>query len=338
MTSSTAWQAKSAALVIVIVALAACTGNGQVSPSPATRTPSASASASTEPGIAVSELTGRITFSRAGGNYGDETIFIVNADGTGEQQLSALGGAAEARLRRDGDRLLFATGGPDDRLTIATMRLDGSDMVLLPISEPTINLGTGQWSPDGRQILAQGFAEPDPDALGGLYLMDAQDGSGLHRITTACDAPGDFSPDGTRIVCAHGDPVQLFVVNVDGSGAQQITPDGTDVMCCTFRWSPDGTRILFFGSGRQNGSLWLVNPDGTDLTELYRDPVGRYAISPSWSPDGSMILFSLDPTPDSFEHPANMLYVMYADGTGLTPLITTNDFKRNPDWAELRAG
>ena len=318
MTSSTAWQAKSAALVIVIVALAACTGNGQVSPSPATRTPSASASASTEPGIAVSELTGRITFSRAGGNYGDETIFIVNADGTGEQQLSALGGAA--------------TGVGFSR----AFWLDGSDMVLLPISEPTINLGTGQWSPDGRQILAQGFAEPDPDALGGLYLMDAQDGSGLHRITTACDAPGDFSPDGTRIVCAHGDPVQLFVVNVDGSGAQQITPDGTDVMCCTFRWSPDGTRILFFGSGRQNGSLWLVNPDGTDLTELYRDPRGRYAISPSWSPDGSMILFSLDPTPDSFEHPANMLYVMYADGTGLTPLITTNDFKRNPDWAELR--
>lgn len=330
-----AWRAGVAPVMVALIVLAACSNAGQVSSPPATPTPSASASASTEPGINVSGLTGRITFSRAGGTYGDETIFVMNADGTGEQLLTTLGGGAEARLRRDGGRLLFATGGPDDRLTIVTMKLDGSDTVRLPISEPNINLGNGQWSPDGSQILAQGFAEPDPDLLGGLYLMNAQDGSGLHRITTACEVPGDFSPDGTRILCAHGDPVQLFVVNVDGSGAQQITPAGTDVMCCTFRWSPDGTRILFFGSGQQNGSLWLVNPDGTNLTELYRDPLGRYAISPSWSPDGSMILFSLDPTPDSFAHPANTLYVMFADGTGLTPLITSNDFKRNPDWAEV---
>jgi hypothetical protein len=35
--------------------------------------------------------------------------------------------------------------------------------------------------------------------------------------------------------------------------------------------------------------------------------------------------------------PANGLYVIQADGTHLTPLIVSNDWKRNSDWVAGRA-
>lgn len=55
-------------------------------------------------------------------------------------------------------------------------------------------------------------------------------------------------------------------------------------------------------------------------------------MDPIWSPDGSQIMFLLNPISDRFAHPQNVLYVMRADGTGLTPLIDSPDFKSSPEW------
>ena len=43
-------------------------------------------------------------------------------------------------------------------------------------------------------------------------------------------------------------------------------------------------------------------------------------------------MFMLDPISDRFMHPNNVLYVMRADGTGLTKLTDTPDFKSSPEW------
>jgi hypothetical protein len=45
-----------------------------------------------------------------------------------------------------------------------------------------------------------------------------------------------------------------------------------------------------------------------------------------------MILFALDPSANPFAHPVNGLYVIRADGTGLTLVLGGNDFKREPVW------
>jgi Tol biopolymer transport system component len=132
-------------------------------------------------------------------------------------------------------------------------------------------------------------------------------------------------------VGSEGDPPPagtLFVVNVDGTSQRQITPDNVAVACCSnFRWSPAGSRILFADQG---GVLWLIDPDGTDLTQLFKDTEGRYAITPTWSPDGTNVMFALDPTSNQFSHPVNGMYVIDADGSGLTLVIGGDDFKRAP--------
>jgi hypothetical protein len=45
-----------------------------------------------------------------------------------------------------------------------------------------------------------------------------------------------------------------------------------------------------------------------------------------------MIVFALDPIADQFQHPANGLYVIRADGSGLTEVIGGHNFKREPVW------
>ena len=65
---------------------------------------------------------------------------------------------------------------------------------------------------------------------------------------------------------------------------------------------------------------------------MFEDENGRFATGPTWSPDGSQILFMLNPTSDSFVHDPNALYVVDADGGGLTPVIAGPGFKSTPEW------
>jgi Tol biopolymer transport system component len=125
-------------------------------------------------------------------------------------------------------------------------------------------------------------------------------------------------------------PGSLWVLNFDGTRLRQLTPDATKVQCCfNYRWSPDGSKILF---ADPDGALWTISPNGSGLMKVFQDADGRYAVTPTWSPDASMILFALDPTPNPFAHPPNGLYVIRADGSGLTLVLGGDDFKREPVW------
>jgi Tol biopolymer transport system component len=78
------------------------------------------------------------------------------------------------------------------------------------------------------------------------------------------------------------------------------------------------------------------HPDGSGLTKLFEDADGRFAITPTWSPDGQFVMFALDPPgtlPIIDVAPPNGLFVVRADGTDLTLILSTDDWKREPDWA-----
>lgn len=329
--------------VLGVVLLAGC-----VSGSPAASTPGgsgASAPASAAASAARPHLAGRVVFLRAGGSLGDGTVFTAKADGTDEQRLSELGEACCVFATRDGERVLFSTFAPDRRVTVAIVNFDGSDRFLVPLPNGTLNLGPGPFSPDGTQIAFEAFEDPEQPQSHGIYIGSA-DGTNLVQITRGLDIPGDWSPDGSQVLFLRGNPtdlylpLHLFVVNVDGTGERQLTADEVKVPCCWgYRWSPDGTRIVF---ADEAGVLWLINPDGSELTQLFVDEkvahIRRNAITPTWSPDGTQIMFGLSPTrspadPSSPYDPApNGLYVIDADGSGLTLVIGDATFKREPSW------
>ena len=140
-----------------------------------------------------------------------------------------------------------------------------------------------------------------------------------------------FSPDGTRIAFGDGLPPfgNIWVMNNDGTGLQQITTAGVDH---TPAWSPDGTKIAF--SRRVGGvggvfQIFTMNPDGTNQTRITNSPSND--TEPAWSPDGTQIAFAR--TLQSI-NPRSDIWVMTASGGGqtqITATLTANEGR--PAWS-----
>jgi hypothetical protein len=337
--------------------MAACTSSpssdasSSVTPSAASSSASASTeSAAPSPTIAAGELDGKILFTRAGGEYGDETVFTANADGSEEQRISGFGETCCPRWSPNGAHILLPAFTPDDRGSTGFVDPDGSHLRRLPLPPGTLNLVCTQaFSLATGRLACEGWSETDPK-LQGVYTIRASDGGGLVRVLRCSQdcRVFDFSPDGSHIFFFRavegfpsiGDQLEgsLFVMAAEGTDLHRITPADTPVEVTGNsggRLSPDGRRIVFASSG----AIWTVRPDGTALRKVFEDAQGRLAITPTWSPDGRFILFGLDP-PDSIatidSAPANGLYVVEANGTHLTPVVLSEDWKRNPDWVAAR--
>jgi Tol biopolymer transport system component len=177
-----------------------------------------------------------------------------------------------------------ATNTIQRRSWLFTMDSDGKNIRELKIEgfDPC-------WSADGKRIaFASSRDETEPE----VYVVNA-DGSGLVRVTRekggSHAAHPVWSPDG-KLIAFHrwlGKTPEVFVVNVDGGEAKQLTSGGG----VDPSWSPDGKRIAFASARAGSIQLFSVNLDGGGLTKLTAEKPG--ATEPAWSPDGTKILFTV---------------------------------------------
>jgi TolB protein len=117
-----------------------------------------------------------------------------------------------------------------------------------------------------------------------------------------------------------------------------VQPDGTDLVNLSHtagfdggaRWSPDGTRIVFFSDRDGLPAIYTMNADGTNQKKAPIGLPGQKMGSPSWSPDGKRIVFQsrtsgvLDP-PD--------IYVVNVDGSGLRNITNSSAWDESPVWS-----
>ncbi len=172
-----------------------------------------------------------------------EYLYTMNADGSGETQISPIyndtstAGDRHPSLSPDGSALLFSTNRTKNGGTIAKLMLASGAMsyltysgnllgetVISPAEQPT-------WSPDGTKIAFAAYpGYPDFSAKEQIYVMNA-DGSGKTKLTqeTAanCSHPA-WSPDGSRIAFQKDYPgfsntTEIWIMNADGSGAKALT-------------------------------------------------------------------------------------------------------------------
>lgn len=185
----------------------------------------------------IAGLTGHILFTRAGGIYGDETLFVANADGTGQRRISNLGATCCPWATRNGSRIVFGGNGPGGRVTAVTASLDGTHRVVLPLPKGTLALAPGPLSTNGMTIAREGFDDKHPSNAG-IYLTRASDGGILRRVTRTHFIPGDFSPNVKQLVLFKGPngspppPGSLWLVNTNGTGLRRLTPTNVQVECC----------------------------------------------------------------------------------------------------------
>jgi Tol biopolymer transport system component len=292
----------------------------------------------------VSGPNGRIVYGVFDEAIEAEHLFTVNPDGSDVRDLSVISVPGADKWSPDGTRILISDLHPGQLpLRPATINPDGSGFVRLDATyDPLLHLGCSAWSPDGDRIACQGFTE-EPSEKNGIYTVRSYDGGGLVRVTHARppgDVPGDYSPDGSRIVFLRGDPSPhacfecgaLFVVNTDGSGLRRITPPDL-AQDAVGSWSPDGRWIVF---GGREGRLYIVHPDGTGLRQiaLHDGPGRSFAGGASWSPDGARIVFSMFWAPNGYQPD---LFTARPDGSDLVQVTDTPEFEHTSDWARRRA-
>ena len=182
------------------------------------------------------------------------------------------------------------------------------------------------WSPGGSRIL---FARVNlSNGTGRIWIMNG-DGTGQRRLVT--DAPGyrdyqpRYAPDGRHIVfsrCSPGDGLcAIWIMRSDGSHRRLVVPfiEAPNETNNFFpAVSPDGRRIAFtrFGFDGIRAQVWVARRNGQHLHPLTAPRLE--AFQPNWSPDGSHITFS-----SNSDRAQSSIYVMRANGTGVTRLATT---------------
>lgn len=120
------------------------------------------------------------------------------------------------------------------------------------------------WTPDGRLVMAGGFANP------GLYVTDA-DVKTTRRFDPDLDQPKQpaVSPDGTKVAFILKDLV--FVIGLDGEGLTQVDPTTDSVEDRFPTWSPDGKYIAHFSDAGRVIIRPAAGGEGIDLFDVYPD-------------------------------------------------------------------
>ena len=254
-----------------------------------------------------------IAFSSDRDAPGSAEIYVMNADGSDQRQLTSTPGNSNGpAVSPNGQRIVFHSnrGGGTD---IYMMNVDGGDVIRLTnLTALGPSAHFANWSPDGQQVVFNSFVQPRD-----IYVINT-DGTGLTNLTNhpSDDLRADWSPDGRTIA---------FVSNRDGN--QEIylmMPDGTEPVRLTFTagadanpdWSPNGRLIAFESNRDGNSEIYVMNGDGTEPVRLTED--SALDTKPSWSPDGKKIAFHRQ-VEGHFE-----VFTMNADGTGVTRLTQSS--------------
>ena len=169
------------------------------------------------------------------------------------------------------------------------------------------------WSPDGSSIAFSSSRTGNYE----IFVVDVESGA-LKQLTRDIgdDRRPDWAPDGSRIVFQSmrpremadygGDTANLFVMNADGSGVEQITHHDGGVTMAS--WSPDGNYLAYLADVRSIGEPYPSYFRGTPMLHTWETgesrelelaiPEGDIEIHGAWlfdwSPDSKRLAFNSD--------------------------------------------
>jgi TolB protein len=276
----------------------------------------------TRPPPPTKEHMGRIIFTCTRGDYNQ--LCLINADGTGFQQLSdleahsyypiysPLGGLVVYASNQNGgyfDLFLFIFG----------------DARLLRLTKQIGNVISPTFSPDGSRILFANRAGEGPTSL---WTVDTTgENADLLYAGPNTIVAVDWSPTGERIAFAMAvdqpDAYEVFLMSADGSNVRQLTR-GVPGIGGSLDWSPDGRFLLLHAGAAGDKNIFLVDVAAETAVQLTNG--GNNAAS-SFSPDGQWIAFNSLRNNDQAD-----IFIMRPDGSDLRQVTTDPEPDWQPQW------
>jgi dipeptidyl aminopeptidase/acylaminoacyl peptidase len=219
----------------------------------------------------------RILFARALAD-GVTDIWVMNADGTGQVQLTHTPTLREVDpvFSPDGKKIAYTTDQEYPPAHLYLMNADGSGQHALT-DAPTNDLNP-DFSPDGSRIAFDRCQGPCD-----IFTI-SPDGTGITDITdtaTTYEADPSYSPDGRRIAVSYsaGSGVRIATINGDGTGPVVFDNPGFSPNSPAF--SPDGRLIAFSGQPPMNiGDIFTINAGGSGVTNVTKSDAREEV--PTW--------------------------------------------------------
>lgn len=199
----------------------------------------------------------QIAYFRPAGLSKGGQVWLMNADGSHQRQLTHLEG-----IQFYGD-LDWAPNGRSLVIKAFASSLGGSTQLWLvnassgtvsPLTRTVLGEGAPSWSPNGRWITFSSEGRLRANQIWRLSVA-------TKRMVQLTSAPAalypSWSPDSKSIVFTLGG--RLALMNADGSHRHVLRLFGTRP-----HWSPDGQWLVYVA----NGDLFEARPDGSGRTQL----------------------------------------------------------------------
>jgi Tol biopolymer transport system component len=211
----------------------------------------------------------RIAFWRTRAPFGPGSIWVMDANGHHQKQLTHGFDARDPAWNPAGTRIVFTREGRGNS-DLWTMRASDGGGLRRLTSGPALDFEPA-WSPDGTQIaFTRGFQQGD---VGDLYVLNLKSGRLTHVTRSpAYDHQVNWAPSGRQLVFERDFAASssIFVVSANGSHLARLTRGPSFDIGPAF--SPDG-RCISFGSDRGGvglDDLWVMKANGTNLHRVRR--------------------------------------------------------------------
>jgi len=194
-------------------------------------------------------------------------------------------------------------------------------------------------SPDGSKAVVDLYGGQNGDSgQWDIFISDSGDRGNMVAVTNDIylDALPQFSPDATKVIFNSERPGsqdsnqwQIVTPSVDGSGETVLPMPLGASQTWAPTYSPDGSKIAveawgYDSAGNYFDGIVTMTSDGSN-PKLLTNPAAIcdcYDENPAFTADGRKITFSGESWDASTASETEDIYIMNADGTGLTQLTS----------------